>query len=282
MLIAVTGASGYLGGKVVRHLRAGGTQVLALSRRPNTEDRAARRYALGEEVSDDVLQGVSAVVHCAYDLRDRSPHGINVTGSLQLFDAVRRQGARVVLISSLSAYRGCQSLYGQSKLRLEQLVMQEGGAVVRPGLVFGSPPGGIFKGLVESISHHRVLPMIGGGHQRLYVSFDETLCALIGAMATGTSTVGLDRPVLGACTTSTSLHDLARELQRSTSHKIIELILPWRLVHGALRATETLGVRSQFHSDSVVALAHPIPLDQLAELDDPGMAFPSFSNELLH
>jgi nucleoside-diphosphate-sugar epimerase len=282
MLIAVTGAGGYLGGKLLSHLRATNMPAIAFSRQARLGDAPTRRYSFGEPIEDGALEHVTAVVHCAYDMKDRSPQGSNVRGSLPLLDAAAREGVRVVLVSSLSAYRGCRSQYGQSKLALEDLVYERGGAVVRPGLIVGSPPGGLFKSLVSATSQRRIIPMIGGGHQRLYISQDEALCALLVDMATGAAQVGLKRPVFAAHATSSTLHEIVSELRAGSAREVLEVPVPWRGVHGALLAAEALGIDLGFASDSVVALAHPIPLDQLGELDASTVQFPRFTSDLLH
>lgn len=76
-MIAVTGANGYVGGRILAHVRAAGGEAVALVRRPHEDARSfaagesSRRYALGEPLDPFVLDGVETVVHAAWDLSAR-------------------------------------------------------------------------------------------------------------------------------------------------------------------------------------------------------------------
>src|SRR5690242_21768738 len=110
-MIAVTGASGYVGGRILARLRASGLDAIALVRRPAPGDERARRYALAEPLDESLLDGVDTVVHAAYDLaaRDENARAVNYRGSLPLLEGVAARGGRVVLISTLSAFVGAGS-----------------------------------------------------------------------------------------------------------------------------------------------------------------------------
>src|SRR5579872_1500151 len=109
---------------------------------------------------------------------------------MPLLEALGARGGRVVLISSLSAFRGARSRYGQAKLELEKAVLERGGAAVRPGVVFGARPGGLFAAICASVARTRVLPLPGGGSQRLFLSRDEELCELVAQIADDRFTPG--------------------------------------------------------------------------------------------
>jgi hypothetical protein len=83
---------------------------------------------------------------------------------------------RTVLISSLAAFEGARSRYGQTKL--ERAVLELGGVVLRSGLVFGVDAGGLFGAMVAAIRRHPFAPLIGGGSRRLFVTHDGHLCEL--------------------------------------------------------------------------------------------------------
>src|SRR5262249_2796624 len=101
---AVTGASGYLGARVRSHFAARGWTVVGLGRRD-----ADVPFTLKDGVEPAALRrhGVTALVHCAYDLRPthrEEIHRVNVAGSRRVLDAARAAGVgRVVLVSTLSA-----------------------------------------------------------------------------------------------------------------------------------------------------------------------------------
>jgi len=171
----VTGCSGTLGAATAYALASAGHTVLALAhRRPLPRLReagvAAVPGSLGSaaQLADhaDELDGLDAVVHCAFDWR-RSPPGhferTNVDGALALFQAAEKLGARrFVQVSSVMAYglaigRAAQPVaeaaplvgpstaldrYAAVKAQLEQRLADAAQAArcdvvaVRPGLIF--------------------------------------------------------------------------------------------------------------------------------------------------
>ena len=50
--------------------------------------------------------------------------------------------------------------YGRAKWQVEQEILRHGGFVVRPGLVYGGVPGGVFAGLVDTVRRFPLLPAI--------------------------------------------------------------------------------------------------------------------------
>lgn len=116
MRTLVTGATGYLGTELVRELRAGGREVRALARSPES---ARRLDGLGAEiVFGDVTQpetlppaldGVDRVFHLAgvvgHRARDEAAlQAVNVEGSVALLAAARNaEVGRVIYVSSVGA-----------------------------------------------------------------------------------------------------------------------------------------------------------------------------------
>jgi nucleoside-diphosphate-sugar epimerase len=279
-MIAVTGASGYVGGRILSHLRAEGIDTIALVRRPGPGEERARRYALDTPLEDCVLDGIETVVHAAYDL-SRSGEGIravNFSGSLPLLDGLAARGGRVVLISSLAAFEGARSQYGRTKLELERAVLERQGIVLRPGLVFGARAGGLFGAMVAALSRRSVAPLIGGGSQRLFVTHDEHLCELVAAVLGGG--VKDDRPLFAAHEVPTTLRSIAVEIARAHGRRLTAIPLPPALVGFGLRAAEIAGVGLPFRSDSLRSLLHPIPLDQVSALARSPVEFPPLTPEL--
>ena len=149
--VAVTGASGFVGGVVSEALTAAGHRVISLGRRPLPGEY--RGYSLEAPITDGTFSDVDAVVHCAYDLTLTDPRDIdrvNVRGTAMLTEAAVQSGARVFLVSSMSAYPGTRQIYGQAKLRCERVVLEAGGEAVRLGLVWGSARGGMIGTLSGS------------------------------------------------------------------------------------------------------------------------------------
>ncbi len=280
-MIAVTGANGYVGGRILSHLRAEGLEAIAFVRRPAPGDQSERRYALAEPLEDSLLDGVDTVVHAAYDLSCRGEEEIrevNFRGSLPLLDGLAARGGRALLISSLSAFDGARSDYGRTKLELERAVLERDGIALRPGLVFGARADGLFGSMVAALSRRALAPLISGGHQRLFVTHDEALATLVSELAGGRA--DQKGPVFAAHEVPTSLRAIATEIAAAQGRRLRVISLPSALVRVGLRCAEMAGVELPFRSDSLRSLSHPIPLDQVSALARSTVAFPALSAEL--
>jgi uncharacterized protein YbjT (DUF2867 family) len=161
-LLAVTGANGYIGRRLCAAASAAGWPVLALARRPSVDAgfRCAP-YDLGRPLPVDLLTGVSAVIHLAANTASADPDPqIELRACQNLIEACRDAGARLVLVSSQTAAEKAPTGYGRLKWRLEQLVIEAGGTVIRPGMVYGGPEAGLFGNLCGLVRRLPVMPAL--------------------------------------------------------------------------------------------------------------------------
>ena len=258
---AITGSGGYVGGCLKNHFAARGWEILELTRRPRPDSRA-RRFQLGDELSPGLLSGVAAFVHCAYDfkpLRWNEIAAVNIEGSRKVLEAARAAGVpRIVFISSISAFDGCRSLYGRAKLEIEKIALANGALVIRPGLVYGSGPGGMFGKLAAQVGKASVIPLIGDGSQIQFLVHHEDLCAFIEKVAAGKGEINAQ--ILTAANEQPwPFKKLLLEIARGLGRKPKFIPLPWRLVWLGLKSAELCGLRLNFRSDSLVSLMHQNP-----------------------
>lgn len=168
--VLVTGANGFVGGRVCRALVDAGAQVRALVRRPGEASILQGVVGL-QEIEGDftdpddaarVTRGVDAVVHCAAAAGPdhESARRVNTTGTRTLLGASRTAGtARFVHVSTGSVYdRGDRDVvaedtprvtegdpYSQTKAEAERVVdeaVRDGLAatILRPPAVLGWAP----------------------------------------------------------------------------------------------------------------------------------------------
>jgi len=258
---AITGSNGYVGGCLKNYFTALGWNILELTRQPKPGARGIQ-FQLGAEMSPKSLAGVSVLVHCAYDftpLRRDEIRAVNVEGSWKLFQAARSAGVeKIVCISSISAFAGCRSLYGQAKLEIEKIALDHGALVIRPGLVYGSGPGGMFGKLVGQVRKSSVIPIIGDGSQIQFLVHQEDLSAFIARYAGGE--VKMSPQILTAAHEQPwAFKQLLLEIARVLDKKPRFIPLPWRLVWAGLKSAELCGLKLTFRSDSLVSLMYQNP-----------------------
>lgn len=282
-ICAITGSNGYVGGCIKSYFAAQGWEILELTRTPRPGTRGIP-FQLGAEIAPQSLAGVSALVHCAYDFkpvkRDEI-HAVNVTGAQKVMQAARTAGVeKIVCVSSISAFDGCRSLYGKAKLEIEKIALAQGALVLRPGLVYGSGPGGMFGKLTAQVRQSTVIPMIGDGSQIQFLVHQEDLAAFIERHASGG--VKISTGILTAAHEQPwAFKQLLLEIARALNKKPKFIPLPWRLVWLGLKAAETAGLRLNFRSDSLVSLMHQNPRPDFSANGGAGLSCRPFEIEKL-
>lgn len=146
MIVALTGATGFVGRAFVERALAAGHQLVALARSPQ-EPRDRIEWVSGDLADKpalaELVRDVDAVVHIAGVVNAAEPAEFvtgNVVGTLNLVEAALREGVRrFVHVSSLSAREPALSAYGASKARGETVVKASllDWTVVRPPAIFG-------------------------------------------------------------------------------------------------------------------------------------------------
>ncbi|MCU6455604.1 NAD(P)H-binding protein [Sphingomonas sp. A2-49] len=145
-VLAITGATGFVGAVLLDQALAAGHRVRALARRPQPP-RAGVTWIDGALDRPDALAavcaGADAVVHVAGVVNAPDRAGFvagNVDGTRAMLAAARAAGVRrFVHVSSLSAREPRLSNYGWSKAAAEALVEASGldWSIVRPSGVYG-------------------------------------------------------------------------------------------------------------------------------------------------
>lgn len=146
MRLAITGGTGFVGGHLLDAVLAAGHNAKALTRREQAS-RNGVEWVIGDFDNGAALHrlvdGADAVIHVAGTITAPTAaafdHG-NVGGTLAMLAAATAGGVqRFVHVSSLAAREPRLSLYGASKARAEELVMNSGldWAIVRPPAVYG-------------------------------------------------------------------------------------------------------------------------------------------------
>ncbi len=204
MRIAITGATGYTGGRLLSRLRADGHQVTALARasaRPQAPATGVR-WVEGDLRDTDALRrlvdGMDAVVHVAAVYRTAGHpesyyRDVNVSGTERLLDAAARAGVRRFVHTSTVGVHGDVKhppadetapiapgdIYQQTKAEAEALALdyhRRRGlpvVVIRPAAIYGPGETRLLK-LFRAIARGRYA-IVGSGRAFYHPVYIEDL-----------------------------------------------------------------------------------------------------------
>ena len=189
-LIAITGATGFVGQAVLDLARRQGLEVRALARRTQPP-RAGVEWVAGDLSDERALKRLvtrtSVVMHIAGVVNTLDPAGFeagNVRGTLNLVNAALDAGVnRFVHVSSLSAREPGLSLYGASKRKGERIVAASSldWTIVRPPAVYGPRDTDMFE--LFRLARRGIVPVPPGGRTSIIHVAD--LAALLLALVPG-------------------------------------------------------------------------------------------------
>jgi nucleoside-diphosphate-sugar epimerase len=261
-VVAVTGASGYLGSRICTTLESSGWQTIRLARTPEKAPGQAFSFDLAMPITPQVreaLRSASVLIHAAYDLSLTSPTDIwrvNVAGTRRLLEAAREAAVdRIIVLSSMSAFTGTSQLYGRAKLDIEAITTEFGGCAVRPGLVHGEQADGM-AGALRKLTSLPIVPVITGGAS-VYTVWEQDLMRVIALLASVTvlepGTISVAYP------DRVRLIDLLRAFAAQEGRQCRFVPVSWQPIYWLLRSGEFIGLRLPFRADSLLGLIHTAP-----------------------
>jgi NADH dehydrogenase len=276
MNVLVTGASGFIGQPLVRRLLAAGHRVRSLVRRageqavlPHVEIEVGDVRDSG--AVDRATRGMDAVAHlaCATGVaRERVAWAVNVEGTRRLLDAARANGARrFVFVSSISAARERIGPYGRTKREGETLVSTSGleWVIVRPSLVYGPGPAGLFARLERSL-RGAMMPVIGDGSIALDPIHVDDVCAVIEQCLARAEVVGKSYDLLGP--DRVTFLELLVRLAAAVGARPRFVRLPVVVALPLARALGLLMERPPLSEDHVLGMVSPARVDGSAARRD--------------
>ena len=153
-IVAITGATGFLGRYIVRAFAGSGWRVRILARQPIDHPQLAGlqlEVVLGDLSNRQALRALvneaDVIVHAAGLIKARTPaafEAVNVGGTANLAHAIEERGsiARVLLVSSMAAREPELSTYARTKRAAEQLLRtllnrRSQLTIVRPCAIYG-------------------------------------------------------------------------------------------------------------------------------------------------
>jgi nucleoside-diphosphate-sugar epimerase len=260
-LIALTGATGFIGQYLLRELPKRGYRVRVLLRRPSEVPAGATSAVIGDIAQPynmaAALRDVDAVIHSAGLAHAMSGYPeddyrtINTEATIKLAQAAERAGVkRLVFLSSIRAQSGPVAdgvltedtasaptdAYGRSKLEAEQGLggLKIDWAALRPVLVYGPGVKGNMAALLKLAQSPWPLPLGGLKARRSLLSLDN----LTAAVDTVLKAQGpLRRPFIVADPEPVTVPEIVASLREGFGRKAGLIPVPSVLLHAAAALT---------------------------------------------
>ncbi len=250
MRILIFGAAGFIGSHMARYAAAQGHDVIALCRSGTVPGFFGTTYvwALGQPVPSAALDGVDCAIYLAHDFGGTEGARLTREATLDCFGQLRAVGvARQMFFSSYSAGEHAESLYGQTKLAIEQGLAGSGDVIiVRPGLVLGE--GGLYGRIQKWARRLPIIPLPDGGYGQVPVITVEHLCRETLALAR------MEEPEMEANLFEPQLRTLRQlvlDAAKESGRRPWVVTVPSALVIMGLRMAEVLHVPLPVNADNL-------------------------------
>ncbi len=284
MNVLVTGATGFIGGHVVRRMALDGHSSRALVR--DTASSAARDLA-GAGIQlvrgdfddpaalDDAVRGVDAVVHLIgiiSETRTNTFAKAHVESTRDLLAAAKAAGVgRWLQMSALGTRPDAVARYHRSKWAAEERVRASGldWTIFRPSMVLG--PGSGFERTFQRIARWSpVIPVMGAGTRLLQpIQVEEVAKAFSRALAVP-ATIGLTLDLCGP--KRVTMNELLREVLGGTRRAHVHVPMGLARIQAGLMEAVIRGILGR---------ASPLTGDQLTMLAEDNVGDPEPANRLL-
>jgi UDP-glucose 4-epimerase len=262
----VTGATGFIGQRLLVGLEANGEWVRILSRNPHPDYETVVCDLQSEPIPEDGLDGVDTVFHLAgftHDLRDASKleqlyRALNVDATLRLTELAVRSGVKqFVFVSSVKAggydeeQGSPDGVYGQTKREAELKLLDIGRqseihvSIVRPSLVYGAGVKGNLALMRRGIEQGWFPPLSETGNRRSMIHVDDLVKALLlvagDAQASGDIFIATD-----------GVAHSSREIYETLCHSVGKTVPAWSVPRFVFEGLSLLSPRIRYKVDKLL------------------------------
>lgn len=256
----VTGATGFLGRRLVPGLLEQGFSVTCLVRGDPGPGLWADCKMVEGDLNDvlavkESLKGAEVVIHAGAVINPKNVeefYSVNVAGTKLLVDeAVRAKVKHFIFISSVDVGTGTR--YGRSKEEGERIVKSSGldYTILRPGPIYGLGDEKNVMELMRVVQTKKIVPVIGdGNYLRQPIHIDdviEGIIKVIGSMKSIGKTYFLGGPSL-------SYNELLGILVEASENRPTIVHLPAGLAKTLVMAVNKFGLGPNVTSDQISSL----------------------------
>ena len=264
MLVLVTGATGFLGRRVVRELVEKGDTVRCLVHTPGKErifshrDVEVHYGSIRDSASlNNVFYEVEAVVHLVGIIRPKHQNSFEVVhreGTANVLDAAKEAGARHFLhVSAIGSANDKNYPYFYTKWLGEQEVIDRGipYTIFRPSILYGEGDE-FLNSLAGLVRLFPFVPVIGPGKNRMQPLSVDDLARCIA--------ITLRREDLKNCTLEfggperLNYNELVSQVTKAMGKKRMQLHLPIQLVYVIAMVAQRLLPRAPITTEQVKML----------------------------
>jgi uncharacterized protein YbjT (DUF2867 family) len=210
--IAVFGGTGFLGGRIVRHLVGRNFVVRVISRRPNRAEQIFRDQPAGlkfvtADATDEnsvatavagafgIVNAISLYTETHGDNEgDRTTfYNVHVRAAARIARYAEKLGARIVHVSGIGADSRSPSDYIRARGEGEIAVWTEcpDAVIARPAVMFG-PKDAFLYPLLDLLRRFPVFPLFGRGHTAMQPVYVEDVAEAIARMFDGEQSLAYD------------------------------------------------------------------------------------------
>jgi uncharacterized protein YbjT (DUF2867 family) len=253
MRVAVTGATGFTGRRVVSSLLSRGHEVTALVRAPPARGALPPTVATVEgDIGDPdalarLLDGAHALVHVAslaFGLGERVVAALHACGP-----------RRALFFSSTAIFTSLPADSKAVRLAAEQSIRQLPGAwtILRPTMIYGDEGDRNLSRLIRFVARSPVVPLPGGGRALVQPVHVDDLGHAAADALTCAAAEGREYNLAGA--DAVPLHELVRSVARLLGRRVWIVPVPVQMTAAAIAWWRTLHLPPRISPEQVLRLA---------------------------
>jgi uncharacterized protein YbjT (DUF2867 family) len=258
-LIAVTGATGFVGREVVRQARAAGYPVRIIAREPKAAAALGCEVFHGNVIYGPSLAGAFDGVKCVIHLvgiihawKENTFERAHTEATRNVLEAAKKAGVKRYLhMSALGTRPNARSRYHQTKWAAEELVRKSGLAwtIFRPSLIYG-PGDKSIRVLSKVVRLAPFVPVLGHGNSKIQPVSVETVAKCFVAAIHNDESVGKVYDLCGpAAFTWNELYD---KLLAHSHRRKLKLHLPLPVARLLAAVFERLMANPPFNRDQLL------------------------------